>query len=155
MEIAGKTGLRLAVILIFAILLTRTLKALTARLVHLAKSSSRAGQMREQQTRTLAGLLYSIGAAIIGLIAVLMAFEVLGFDIAERPVRLLNVAPISLRSKHEARPEGRHFRQMRVPSPSEFAGEDRAKQHVVVHAPIERLDQFPDVGFVGFRGADE
>jgi moderate conductance mechanosensitive channel len=82
LEIAGKTGLRLAVILVFAILLTRMLKAVTARLVHLAKSSSRAGQMREQQTRTLAGLLYSIGAAIIGLIAVLMAFEVLGFDIA-------------------------------------------------------------------------
>jgi len=82
MEIAAKTGLRLAVILVFAILLTRMLKAVTARLVHLAKSSSRAGQMREQQTRTLAGLLYSIGAAIIGLIAVLMAFEVLGFDIA-------------------------------------------------------------------------
>jgi moderate conductance mechanosensitive channel len=82
MEIAGKTGLRLAVILVFAILLTRMLRAVTARLVHLAKSSSRAGQMREQQTRTLAGLLYSIGAAIIGLIAVLMAFEVLGFDIA-------------------------------------------------------------------------
>ena len=82
MEIAAKTGLRLAVILVFAILLTRMLKAVTARLVHLAKSSSRAGQMREQQTRTLAGLLYSIGAAVIGLIAVLMAFEVLGFDIA-------------------------------------------------------------------------
>jgi small-conductance mechanosensitive channel len=82
LEIAGKTGLRLAVILLFAILLTRMLKAVTARLVHLAKSSSRAGQMREQQTRTLAGLLYSIGAAIIGLIAVLMGFEVLGFDIA-------------------------------------------------------------------------
>jgi moderate conductance mechanosensitive channel len=82
LEIAGKTGLRLAVILVFAILLTRMLRAVTARLVHLAKSSSRAGQMREQQTRTLAGLLYSIGAAIIGLIAVLMGFEVLGFDIA-------------------------------------------------------------------------
>ena len=82
MEIAGKTGLRLAVILLFAILLTRMLKAVTARLVRLAKSSSRAGQMREQQTRTLAGLLYSIGAAVIALIAVLMGFEVLGFDIA-------------------------------------------------------------------------
>jgi moderate conductance mechanosensitive channel len=82
MEIAGKTGLRLAVILVFAILLTRMLKAVTGRLVQLAKSSSRAGQMREQQTRTLAGLLYSIGAAMIGLIAVLMGFEVLGFDIA-------------------------------------------------------------------------
>ncbi len=82
MEIAGKTGLRLLVILLFAVLLTRALKAVTLRLVQLAKAQSRAGQMREQQTRTMAGLLYSIGAAIIGLIAVLMAFEVLGFDIA-------------------------------------------------------------------------
>jgi small-conductance mechanosensitive channel len=82
MEIAGKTGLRLLVILLFAIVLTRALKAVTARLVQLSKAQSRAGQMREQQTRTMAGLLYSIGAAIIGLIAVLMAFEVLGFDIA-------------------------------------------------------------------------
>ena len=82
MEIAGKTGLRWLVILLFAVLLTRMLRAVTARLVHLAKSQSRAGQMREQQTRTMAGLLYSIGAAVIGLIAVLMAFEVLGFDIA-------------------------------------------------------------------------
>jgi moderate conductance mechanosensitive channel len=82
MEIAGKTGLRLLVILLFAVLLTRALKAVTSRLVQLAKAQSRAGQMREQQTRTMAGLLYSIGAAIIGLIAVLMGFEVLGFDIA-------------------------------------------------------------------------
>ncbi|HEY4948725.1 MAG TPA: mechanosensitive ion channel family protein [Candidatus Acidoferrales bacterium] len=82
LEIAGKTGLRLLVILLFAILLTRALKAMTSRLVQLAKAQSRAGQMREQQTRTMAGLLYSIGAAIIGLIAVLMGFEVLGFDIA-------------------------------------------------------------------------
>jgi len=82
LEIAGKTGLRLLVILLFAILLTRALKAVTSRLVQLAKAQSRAGQMREQQTRTMAGLLYSIGAAIIGLIAVLMGFEVLGFDIA-------------------------------------------------------------------------
>src|SRR5271170_7983727 len=82
MEIAGKTSLRLLVILLFAILLTRALKAMTSRLVQLSKAQSRAGQMREQQTRTMAGLLYSIGAAIIGLIAVLMGFEVLGFDIA-------------------------------------------------------------------------
>jgi moderate conductance mechanosensitive channel len=82
LEIAGKTGLRLLVILLFAILLTRALKGLTSRLVQLAKAQTRAGQMREQQTRTMAGLLYSVGAAIIGLIAVLMAFEVLGFDIA-------------------------------------------------------------------------
>jgi moderate conductance mechanosensitive channel len=81
-QIAGKTGLRLLVILLFAALLTRMLKALTARLVQLAKAQTRAGQMREQQTRTMAGLLYSIGAGVVWVIAILMAFEVLGFDIA-------------------------------------------------------------------------
>src|ERR1700683_136922 len=55
MEIAAKTGLRLAVILVFAILLTRMLKAVTGRLVHLDKSSSRGGQMRGQQARTRDG----------------------------------------------------------------------------------------------------
>src|SRR5580693_2536687 len=56
LEIAGKTGLRLLVILLFAVLLTRALKAMTTRLVQLAKAQSRAGQMREQQTRTTAGV---------------------------------------------------------------------------------------------------
>ena len=82
LQIAGKTGVRLLVIVLFAMLLTRMLKAVTSRLVQLAKAQSRAGQMREQQTRTMAGLLYSIGAAIVWVIALLKAFEVLGFDIA-------------------------------------------------------------------------
>src|SRR5580658_8403103 len=82
LEIVGKTGLRLGVILIFALFLARLLKAFTARLVQISKAQSRAGQMREQQTRTMAGLLYSIGTTIIAIIAVLMGFEVLNFDIA-------------------------------------------------------------------------
>ncbi|MFZ3217018.1 MAG: mechanosensitive ion channel family protein [Candidatus Acidiferrales bacterium] len=82
LEIAGKTGLRVLVILLAAILLTRALKAVTARLVQLSKSQTRAGQMREQQTRTMAGLLQSIGSVVIAAIALLMIFEVFGFDIA-------------------------------------------------------------------------
>jgi moderate conductance mechanosensitive channel len=81
MEIAGKSGLRLLVILLAAVFLTRALKALTTRLVHLSKAQSRAGQMREQQTRTMAGLLYSIGATVIAVVALLMVFEVFDFDV--------------------------------------------------------------------------
>jgi moderate conductance mechanosensitive channel len=82
LEIAGKTGLRLAVILLFALFLARLLKAVTSRLVQISKAQSRAGQMREQQTRTMAGLLYSVGSAAIAVVAILMGFEVLNFDIA-------------------------------------------------------------------------
>ena len=72
LEIVGKTGLRLAVILLFALFLARLLRAFTARLVQISKAQSRAGQMREQQTRTMAGLLYSIGTTIIAIVAILM-----------------------------------------------------------------------------------
>ncbi len=82
LEIVGKAGLRLGVILVFALFLARLLKAFTTRLVQISKAQSRAGQMREQQTRTMAGLLYSIGTTIIAIIAILMGFEVLNFDIA-------------------------------------------------------------------------
>ncbi|MFZ0583020.1 MAG: mechanosensitive ion channel family protein [Candidatus Acidiferrales bacterium] len=82
LEIVGKTGLRLGVIFIFALFLARLLRAFTSRLVQITKAQSRAGQMREQQTRTMAGLLYSIGTTIIAIVAILMGFEVLNFDIA-------------------------------------------------------------------------
>jgi moderate conductance mechanosensitive channel len=58
------------------------LRALTAQLVHTAKSPTRAGQLREQQTRTMADLLHSVGTAVIIVVAVLMVMRVLGFDIA-------------------------------------------------------------------------
>ncbi|MGA7915145.1 MAG: mechanosensitive ion channel family protein [Candidatus Acidiferrales bacterium] len=82
LEIIGKTGLRLGVILLFAVFLARLLRAFTSRLVQISKAQSRAGQMREQQTRTMAGLLYSVGTTIIAIVAILMGLEVLNFDIA-------------------------------------------------------------------------
>jgi hypothetical protein len=83
------------------------------------------------------------------------AGEVLGFDVAERAVRFLNVAPIRLGSEHQAGPERRHLCQMRVPASSQFAGEDRTEQRVLVDTSVECVDQLPDIGFVGFHGADE
>jgi moderate conductance mechanosensitive channel len=81
-ESAGRIGVRLVVIAIIAVLLIRVLRAVTLRLVQAAKTPTRAGQMHEQQTRTMADLLHSIGTTTIIVIAVLMAMRILGFDIA-------------------------------------------------------------------------
>jgi small-conductance mechanosensitive channel len=81
-ELALTHGLRLLGILLLALLLNRLLKAFTQRLVQLASSESRVAAMREQQTRTLAGLLYSAGTALIVTVAVLTALAELGFNVA-------------------------------------------------------------------------
>ena len=81
-ESAGRIGLRLVVIAIIAVLLIRVLRVVTLRLVQAAKTPTRAGQLREQQTRTMADLLHSIGGTTILVIAVLMVMRILGFDIA-------------------------------------------------------------------------
>jgi len=73
---------RLVVIAIIAVLLIRVLRAVTLRLVQAAKTPTRAGQMHEQQTRTMADLLHSIGTTTIIVIAALMVMRILGFDIA-------------------------------------------------------------------------
>ena len=81
-ESAGRIGLRLLVIVVLAVVLIRLLRAVTSRLVQIAKTSARHSQMREEQTRTMADLLHSVGGTVIIIIAVLMAMRILGFDIA-------------------------------------------------------------------------
>jgi moderate conductance mechanosensitive channel len=81
-ESAGRIGLRLLVIVVLAVLLIRLLRTVTSGLVQVAKSPARYSQMREQQTRTMADLLHSVGTTIIIVIAALMAMRILGFDIA-------------------------------------------------------------------------
>jgi small conductance mechanosensitive channel len=81
-ESAGRIGLRLLVIVVLAVFLVRLLRAVTSRLIQIAKSPTRSGQAREQQTRTTADLLHSVGTAVVVVIAALMAMRVLGFDIA-------------------------------------------------------------------------
>ena len=81
LETAGTRGVRVLVIVLIAFIFARVLKALTTRLVQIAKGQTRAAQMREQQTRTMAGLVYSVGAALIVAVAVLMALPEFGFDV--------------------------------------------------------------------------
>jgi moderate conductance mechanosensitive channel len=81
MEIAETRGLRILVIALIAIILARTLKAVTTRLVQISKGPTRVAQLREQQTRTMAGLLYSLGVSIIIAVAVLTALPEFGFNV--------------------------------------------------------------------------
>jgi moderate conductance mechanosensitive channel len=78
---AGSHALRILVISLIALVLVRILKAITTRLIQRAKSPTRVAQMREQQTRTMAALLYSVGTAVIVAGAILTALPELGFDV--------------------------------------------------------------------------
>lgn len=81
-EFAATKGLRLLAIVIIALILIRLLKALTSRLVEMAKAQTRSAQAREQQTRTMAGMLSSAGIAVILGVAFLAALPEFGFNVA-------------------------------------------------------------------------
>jgi small-conductance mechanosensitive channel len=76
-------GLRVAGICLLAMLLIRVLRSATNRLIdHSAgESASRSARQHEQQTRTLAGILYSAGVGIIISISILMILREIGYDI--------------------------------------------------------------------------
>jgi small-conductance mechanosensitive channel len=81
-EFAATRGLRLLTIVIIALILIRLLKALTSRLIEMAKAQTRSAQAREQQTRTMAGMLSSAGIAVILGVAFLAALPEFGFNVA-------------------------------------------------------------------------
>jgi small-conductance mechanosensitive channel len=82
-EFALGRGLRLAGILLLAIILTRLFRSLTRRLVYkpAADGSSRTSRMREQQTQTVAGMLHSAGVGVIIALAILMSLREFGYDV--------------------------------------------------------------------------
>jgi moderate conductance mechanosensitive channel len=80
-ELVWTRGLRIAFIVLLAFLAIRLWKVLTARLVDISKARTRGAQMREQQTRTMAGLLYSLGVGLIFIVAILTALPELGFNV--------------------------------------------------------------------------
>src|ERR1700761_7545824 len=80
-ELIWTRGLRIAFILVIAVFVGRVWKAVTFRLVEISKVRTRGAQMREQQTRTMAGLLYSVGIGIIGAVSVLTVLPELGFNV--------------------------------------------------------------------------
>jgi len=70
-------------ILLIALILNRLLRTLTRRLIPAAgqEGIGRIARMREQHVRTLAGLLYSAGTAVIIIGAILTALPEFGFNI--------------------------------------------------------------------------
>ena len=82
-EFALGHGTRLLTILLISLILVRVLRMLTRRLIASAgsESAARVARMREQHTRTLAGILYSGGTAVIIVVAALMALPEFGFNI--------------------------------------------------------------------------
>ena len=68
-------------IVVAAPLINRLLRLITQRIVKPAASQTRAAQAREQQTRALAGVVYSGGSAVVWALALLMAAQEFGVNV--------------------------------------------------------------------------
>ena len=77
---AVSTALYLVLIVFAALLVNRFLRALSNLLVRPATSSARIAQVREQQTRTLARVLYSAASITVWIVAVLTAMDKVGIN---------------------------------------------------------------------------
>jgi small conductance mechanosensitive channel len=81
-EITLGTGLDLVAILLVALLVNRFLRMMTKLMIKTAASQSRAAQVREQQTRTLAEVLYGSGSKVVWVVALLTALAQLHINVA-------------------------------------------------------------------------
>ncbi|HYL85797.1 MAG TPA: mechanosensitive ion channel family protein [Candidatus Angelobacter sp.] len=74
-------ALHLLGILVIALIVNRLLRALTNLLVKPSSTQTRQSQLREQQTRTLAGVLYSAGSKVVWAVALLTSLHEFNIDI--------------------------------------------------------------------------
>ncbi len=82
-DFAVARGIRIAAILLIALILNRLLRSLTRRLIPAAGADGlgRIARMREQHVKTLAVLLYSAGTAVIIIGAILTTLPEFGFNV--------------------------------------------------------------------------
>jgi small conductance mechanosensitive channel len=80
-EFTLRNGLHVIGILAVALILNRLLRVVTNLVIKRAASQTRAAQAREQQTRTLAGILFSAGTKVVWGIALLTAMPEFGINI--------------------------------------------------------------------------
>ena len=73
-------ALQLLGILVIALVANRLLRAVTNLVIKQASVPGRSAQLREQQTRTLAGVLYSAGSKIVWAVALLTALDKVGIN---------------------------------------------------------------------------
>src|ERR1700692_3145950 len=76
-----RNGLHVLGIIAVALILNRLLRVVTNLVIKRAASQTRAAQAREQQTRTLAGILFSAGTKIVWGIALLTAMPEFGINV--------------------------------------------------------------------------
>lgn len=77
---AVSTALYLVLILFAALLVNRFLRAMTDLLVKPATGSARVAQVREQQTRTVAKVLYTAASLTVWIVALLTALDKVGIN---------------------------------------------------------------------------
>src|SRR5580698_4653868 len=70
---------RLIVIAIVAFVLSRILRIVTSRMIHVSEKSG-AGLVRRAEVRTMAGVIRATGLAVIVIIACLQALDSMGFN---------------------------------------------------------------------------
>jgi moderate conductance mechanosensitive channel len=81
LDLTIPNALHLLEILIVALLLNRLLRAVTNVVVKHASAPSRSAQLREQQTKTLASVLYGTGSKVVWFVALLTALHEFNIDI--------------------------------------------------------------------------
>jgi moderate conductance mechanosensitive channel len=81
LELTLPNALHLLVILVIALVVNRILRAVTNLLIKHAASPARAAQNREQQTRTLAGVLYGAASKVVWGVALLTALPEFGINV--------------------------------------------------------------------------
>ena len=90
-SITLSTALHLLGIILIALLVNRFLKVLTKLIVKPAASQSRAAQAREQQTQTLAGVLYTSVSKVVWVVALITALDLFGIN----PIPALTLAGLA------------------------------------------------------------
>jgi small conductance mechanosensitive channel len=82
-DIAAARGIRIVAIILIALILNRLLRSVTRRMIPSSGTEGlgRIARMREQHVKTLAGLLYSAGTAVVVVGAILTALPEFGFNV--------------------------------------------------------------------------
>jgi small-conductance mechanosensitive channel len=81
LDLALPNALHLIGIFVIALVLNRLLRAVTNLVIKQASAPGRPAQLREQQTRTLAGVLYGAGSKVVWVAALLTAVREFHIDI--------------------------------------------------------------------------
>jgi moderate conductance mechanosensitive channel len=81
LDLTLPNALHLLGIFVIALVLNRVLRAVTNLVIKRASSQARAEQIREQQTRTLAGVLYGAASKIVWGVALLTALPEFGINV--------------------------------------------------------------------------